>query len=81
MASKYIIQVTGWPDHAHEVVTHTEQEAQVKAEELVKKSNAEGVPLKAHGGRHDGKDHHWQGTNENGHPREIKIVVGQGKVS
>jgi len=81
MASKYIIQISGWPEHAHEVVTHTEQEAQVKAEELVKKSHAEGVALHAHGGRHDGKDHHWQGTNENGHPREIKIIVGQGQVS
>lgn len=81
MASKYIIEISGWPEHAHEVVTHTEQEAQVKAEELVKKSHAEGVAMHAHGGRHDGKDHHWQGTNENGHPREIKIIVGEGKAS
>lgn len=81
MASKYVIEIKGWPGHAHEVVMHTEQEAQVKAEELVKKSNAEGVSMKAHGGRHDGKDHRWEGTNENGHPREIKIVVGEGSVS
>lgn len=81
MASKYIVQVSGWPGHAHEVVTHTEQEAQVKAEGLVKKSHAEGVVLHAHSGRHDGKDYHWQGKNENGHPREIKIIVGEGKVS
>ena len=80
MASKYVIQIKGWPEH-HDVTMHTEQEAQVKAMELVKKSNAEGVDMKAHGGRHDGKDHHWEGTNENGHPREIKIVVGEGKVS
>ena len=81
MASKYIVHISGWPGHASEVVTHTEQEAQVKAQELVKQSHAEGIALHAHGGRHDGKDHHWQGTNENGHPREIKIVVGEGKVS
>ncbi len=80
MASKYVVKISGWPEH-HDVVTHTEQEAQVKAEELVKKSHAEGVAMHAHGGRHDGKDHHWQGTNENGHPRAIEIVVGQGNVS
>ena len=80
MASKYVIQIKGWPQH-HDATLHTEQEAQVKAMELVKQSNAEGVDMKAHGGRHDGKDHHWVGTNENGHPREIKIIVGQGKVS
>lgn len=80
MASKYVIQIKGWPQH-HDATLHTEQEAQVRAMELVKQSNAEGVDMKAHGGRHDGKDHHWQGTNENGHPREIKIIVGQGKVS
>ena len=80
MASKYVIQIKGWPQH-HDATLHTEQEAQVKAMELVKQSNAEGVDLKAHGGRHDGKDHHWVGTNENGHPREIKIIVGEGKVS
>ncbi len=80
MASKYVIQIKGWPQH-HDATLHTEQEAQVRAMELVKQSNAEGVDMKAHGGRHDGKDHHWTGTNENGHPREIKIIVGQGKVS
>ena len=80
MASKYVIQIKGWPQH-HDATLHTEQEAQVRAEELVKISNTEGVTMHAHGGRHDGKDHHWQGTNENGHPREIKIIVGEGKVS
>ncbi len=80
MASKYVIQIKGWPQH-HDATLHTEQEAQVRAAELVKISNAEGVSMKAHGGRHDGKDHHWIGTNENGHPREIKIIVGEGKVS
>jgi hypothetical protein len=80
MASKYVIQIKGWPQH-HDATLHTEQEAQVRAMELVKQSNAEGVDMKAHGGRHDGKDHHWVGTNENGHPREIKIIVGEGKVS
>jgi len=81
MASKYIIEIKGWPDHAHEVVTHTEQEAQVKAQELVKKSNAEGVTMHSLSGRDEGKDHHWYVTKGNGHQREIKIVVGQGGVS
>ncbi len=76
MATIYKIQISGWPEHAHEVVAHTEQEAQEKAKELVKASNVEGVTMHAHSGRHDGKDYHWQGTNENGHPREIKIVTG-----
>ncbi len=80
MANKYVIEIKGWPEH-DDVTVHTEQEAQVKAEELVKKSNGEGVTMHAHGGRHDGKDYHWQGKTENGHPREIKIVVGEGKVS
>ncbi len=80
MASKYVIQIKGWPQH-HDATLHTEQEAQVRAEELVKMSNAEGVTMHAHGGRHDGKDYHWEGKNENGHPREIKIIVGEGKVS
>lgn len=80
MASKYVIQIKGWPQH-HDATLHTEQEAQVRAEEMVKMSNAEGVTMHAHGGRHDGKDYHWEGKNENGHPREIKIIVGEGKVS
>jgi hypothetical protein len=81
MASKYVIEVKGWPGHAHEVTVHTEQEAQDKAQELVKASNVEGVTMHAHGGRHDGKDYHWQGKNEDGHPREIKIVVGEAHTS
>ena len=56
---------------------HTNQEAQIKAMELVERSNAEDVDMKAH----HGKDYHRQGTNEDGHPREIKIVVGEGRVS
>lgn len=60
---------------------HTNQEAQIKAMELVKRPNAEDVDMKAHGGRHAGKDYYRQGTNEDGHPREIKIVVGEGRVS
>jgi len=75
MANKYAIKISGWPEHSHEVVVHTEQDAQAKAEELVKKSHAEGVTLHAHGGRHDGKDYHWIGKNDDGHPREIKIVT------
>ena len=77
MASKYIIEVKGWPAHAHEYTVHTEQEAQAKAEELVKDSSTEGVDLHPQGGRHHGKTEHWSGTNADGHPREIKIVVGQ----
>ena len=75
MANKYVIKISGWPDHTNEVVAHTEPELREKLEALVHDSNVEGVTLHPQGSRHDGMAHHYQGQNENGHPRELKIMA------
>lgn len=75
MANKYVIKISGWPDHVHEVVAHTEPELREKLDALVHDSHAGGVDLHPQGARHDGMAHHYQGTNENGHPRELKIMA------